>query len=234
MTEPVTVGEGAAVLDDPAPPPPAPPGPPASVVPPRPPRPKWSPALLLVTLSAIVAAMGALALWSVTQDPLAPAVYPAVALGIVAAGLFVGTRIGHPGALILVGLAIIPVLMAASFAPNLDGGRVDLSPITAAGLTPEVKQGAGEVRIDLTTIQDPENLAGRSLEIDNGWGETTVYVPQGLDVAVDASLSLGGRVQVFDRVRDGQNPELEAPSDAPGAFEIDIDGAAGEITVVRK
>lgn len=235
MTEPVSMGEGTAVLDEPGPPPPPPPGvPPASVLPPKPPRERWSPALLFVTLSAIVAATGALALWSVLEEPLAPAVYPAVALAIVAVGLFVGTRKGHPGPLVLVGLLILPVLAATSFAPNFNGGRVDLRPITAAGLTSHVEQGAGQVRVDLTTIQDPQNLAGRTLEIDNGWGETTVLVPEGLDVDVEAALSLGGRIEVFDRVRDGQNPQLEAPSTAPGALELDIDGAAGEITVVRK
>lgn len=235
MTEPVSTGEGTAVLDDPLPPPPPPPGaPPTSVLPPRSPREKWSPALLLVTLSTVVAAMGVLGLWSATQDPLRPAVYVAVALAIVTLGLFVGTRIGHPGPLVLVGLLLLPVLAATSIVPHFSAGRIDLEPITAAGLTDRIEQGAGEVRVDLTTIQDPQNLAGRSLEIDNGLGNVTVFVPDGLDIDVETALSFGGRIEVFDRLDDGQSPRLDVPSDAPGAFELDIDGSAGEILVVRK
>lgn len=242
MTEPVPPGEATAVLDAPAPPtgrPPGtpfgpPPGTPTSVVPPRPPREKWSPALLLLTLSAIVTAMGALALWSVIDEPVDAAVYPGVALAIVAGGLLVGTRVGHPGALIPVGLLLVPVLAAVSFLPNLDAGQVRREPTVAAAVPVEIEQGAGEVVVDLTTVTDPQNLAGRTLEIRNGLGSTTVYVPDGLDVAVDTSLRLGGRIQVFDRVTDGQGPQLEKSSDAPGAFEIEIHGTAGEIVVMNR
>lgn len=238
MTEPVAAGEGTAVLDQPRPPsgPPVgpPPGTPAAFGPPRPPREKWSPALLLLTLSAIVTAMGALALWSVVDEPVDPALYPAVALAIVAGGLLVGTRVGHPGALIPVGLLILPVLAAASFLPNLDGGQVSLEPATARAVPASIAQGAGEVTVDLSEISDPQNLAGRTLEIRNGLGSTTVYLPEGLDVDVDTSLKLGGRIQLLDRLADGQSPQLEKSSDAPGAFEIEIHGTAGEIVVMER
>ncbi|MBC9226194.1 PspC domain-containing protein [Aeromicrobium sp. 636] len=235
MTSPIATDEEAtAVPGESGPPPSAPPGQPTSVVPPRPPREKWSPALLLVTLSAIVAAMGALGLWSVIQEPVDVAVYPAVALAIVAVGLFVGTRIGHPGALVLVGLLILPVLAAASFVPNFSAGDVDLRPTTAAAVPEQVELGFGEVSVDLTAVQDPAALAGRRLEVDHGMGETTVVVPRDLDVAVEASLTAGGEIDVFDEVRQGRNPRLDRPSDAPGALVIEIRGTAGEITVVRR
>ncbi|MET0467957.1 MAG: PspC domain-containing protein [Aeromicrobium sp.] len=228
-----TTDEPTTVLDDPGPPGTPPGPPPTPVMPPARPRQRWSPALLLLTLSAIIAALGALGLWSVTQEPLDAAVYPAVALGIVAAGLFVGTRIGHPGALVPLGVLLIPVLAVASVAPNLSAGEIDLRPTTAAAIAEPIEQGFGRVHVDLTSIQDPQTLSGRTLEIDNGVGETIVVVPEGLDVAVDAELSAGGRIQVFDRVTDGQNPSLERPSDAPGAYRIVINGTAGEIQVVR-
>ncbi|MCD9155272.1 PspC domain-containing protein [Aeromicrobium duanguangcaii] len=234
MTTPVATDEATAVLGEPGPPTSPPPGPPTSVVPPRPPREKWSPALLLVTLSAIIAAMGGLGLWSVLQEPVDVAVYPAVALAIVAVGLFVGTRIGHPGALVLVGLLILPVLAAASFVPNLSAGDVDLRPTSAAAVPEEVELGFGQVSVDLTAVQDLDALAGRRLAIDHGMGETTVVVPRDLDVAVEASLTAGGQIDVFDEVRQGRNPRLDRPSDAPGALVIDINGTAGEITVVRR
>lgn len=235
MTEPVSQGEATAVLDGPTPPPPAaPPGTPYGAQPPRRPRERWSPALLLLTLSAIVTAMGALGLWSVTQDPLPAATYPAVALGIVVVGLLVGTRVGHPGALIPVGLLLVPVLAAASFLPSLDAGQVDIRPTTAAEVPTVIEQGAGEVRLDLTQVTDPQALAGRELEIRNGLGSTTVYLPEGLDVSVETSLKLGGRIQVFDRVADGRGAELEKDSTAPGAFDIEINGTAGEIVVMNR
>jgi len=227
-------GEHTAVLHEPGPPGQPPGPPPTPVMPPARPRQRWSPALLLLTLSAIIAAMGALGLWSIVQEPLDAAIYPAVALGIVAAGLFVGTRIGHPGALVPLGLLAIPVLAVASVAPNLSAGDIDLRPTTAAAIAEPIEQGFGRDQVDLTSIQDPQTLTGRTLEIDNGVGETLVVVPEGLDVAVEARLSAGGRIEVFDRVADGQNPSLDRPSDAPGAYRIEINGTAGEIQVVRR
>lgn len=243
MTTPVSMGdpvlgdEATTVLDEPGPPPPPPGAPPASALPPLPPRPpreRWSPALLLLTLSAILVALGGLGLWSVTQEPVDAAIYPAVALGIVTIGLLVGSKIGHPGALVPLGVLILPVLAVASVTPNLSAGDIDLRPVTAAAVAEPIEQGFGRVRVDLTAIQDLESLSGRTLEIDNGMGETTVIVPEGLDVDVETSLSAGGRIEVFGRVSDGQRPSIDWPSDAPGAYRIVITGTAGEIEVTRR
>lgn len=235
MSSPVDTSERTAVLGDPGSPAVPPPGaPPTSVLPPRPPRQKWSPALLLVTLSAIVAAMGALGLWSVTQEPLDVAVYPAVALAIVVLGLLVGTKVGHPGALVVVGLLLMPVLAVASIAPNLTAGNIERQPMTAASIAEPIEQGFGRVYVDLSTIEDPEALTGRTLEIENGMGETTVIVPDGLDVDVAAELSAGGRIEVFGKTDDGPNPTVDWRSDAPGAYRIVINGTAGEIEVIRR
>lgn len=211
-----------------------PPTAPTSVIPPKPARPRWSPALLLVTLSAIVAAMGGLGLWSVLEEPVTPALYPAVALGIVAAGLLVGTKVGHPGALIPVGLLLVPALAVAAVVPNFSAGDINLSPTTAASIAKPIDQGFGRVHVDLTTITDQESLTGRTLEIRNGVGQTVVIVPDGLDVAVDASLSAGGRVEVFNQVNDSANPSITRSSDAPGAYRIEINGTVGEIVVMRQ
>jgi len=221
------------LVDDGAPPPPPPAATPTATVPPAPRR-RWSPALLLVTVSAILVAMGALGLWSVTREPLDPAVYPAVALGIVAIGLFVGTRYGDPGALVFLGLLITPILALASVAPNLSVGDIELHPRTAAEIAAPIEQGFGRVHVDLTTIENPDSLTGRTLEIDNGLGDTTVVVPEGLDVQVDATLTGGGRIEVFDRVSSGQSPFLTTAPDAPGAYRIEIDGMAGEVKVMRR
>lgn len=243
MTTPVSTGDPAlaqgadeptTVLHEPGPPAPPPGAPPASVLPPRPPRERWSPALLLLTLSAILVALGGLGLWSIAQEPVDAAIYPAVALGIVTIGLLVGSRIGHPGALVPLGVLILPVLAVASVTPNLSAGDIDLRPVTAAAVAEPIEQGFGRVRVDLTAIQDLESLSGRTLEIDNGMGETTVIVPEGLDVDVETSLSAGGRIAVFGRVSDGQRPSIDWPSDAPGAYRIVITGTAGEIEVTRR
>lgn len=202
------------------------------LVAPAPRRPRWSPALLLMTLSAIVAAMGALALWAVVEEPLPAAVYPAVALAVVVVGLLVGTRFGHPGALIPLGLLLLPVLLVASVAPRLTAGTVDLEPTSAAQIAAPIDQGFGSVRVDLTGL-DPAELTGRTLQIGNGFGRTRVVVPAGLDVEVRAGLDLGGRVTVFGKVDDGNRPRVRYPADAPGAYRIEITGSAGEIEVVR-
>lgn len=132
------------------------------------------------------------------------------------------------------GVLILPVLAVASVSPNLSAGAIDLRPVTAAAIAEPIEQGFGRVQVDLTAIEDPASLSGRTLEIDNGIGETSVIVPEGLDVSVDASLSAGGRVEAFGRVSDGQRPSIDWPSDAPGAYRIVITGMAGGIEVTRR
>lgn len=195
-------------------------------------RAPWSPALVLLTLSAVVAAMGGLALWAMLVEPLGPAVYLAVALGVVALGLLVGTRYGHPGLLIPIGLLLAPALLVATGVRTANIGAFDLTPASVAAVPVRVDQGVGSVRLNLSDVPAAD-LAGRSVRIENGMGQTVVVVPDGLDVDVDARLRWGGRIEVFGRVDDGNSPQVRWPADAPGAYRIDIIGSAGEIQVVR-
>lgn len=199
-----------------------------------PPRGRWSPALVLMTLSAVAAALGALALWSMVGDvSIAPAVYVATALGVVAGGLLIGTRVGDPGALIPIGLLLVPALAVASVAPNVSTGSIDLRPATAAEIAAPIDQGAGSIRIDLTELDDLDSLTGRTLEVSHGVGRTEIIVPADLDVRVNASLSLGGRIDVLGHVQEGPDVSVTAGDSAAGAFRIDIDAGAGEIVVMR-
>lgn len=199
-----------------------------------PPRGRWSPALVLMTLSAVAAALGALALWSMVGDvSIAPAVYVATALGVVAGGLLIGTRVGDPGALIPIGLLLVPALAVASVAPNVSTGSIDLRPATAAEIAAPIDQGAGSIRIDLTELDDLDSLIGRTLEVSHGVGRTEIIVPADLDVRVNASLSLGGRIDVLGHVQEGPDVSLTAGDSTAGAFRIDIDAGAGEIVVMR-
>lgn len=199
--------------------------------PPRPPRPRWSPALLVVTLSAVLVAQGSL--WFaalVLGADIAPSVYPATALALITIGLFAGTRIGNGGWLVPLGMIAAVVLCVTTVLPGVDAGNRQLTPTTAAGATTPITLGVGEVDVDLTQVADTANLRGQTLHIRLGVGQTVVTVPQDLPVSVVATVRVGN-VQVFDR--SAANQRVTVGSDETDALRIQITQNIGDIEVER-
>ncbi|MGJ9411470.1 PspC domain-containing protein [Aeromicrobium sp. CF4.19] len=231
-------GHGA---DTPAtgwPPPAEPPGPgpyapPPAPGPPRQRRPfSWALTLLTVSITAIT--MAGLFLWAEQGEALRWTVYVAVALGLTAAGLLVGTVVGNAGPLIPVGLVLTFALLVGALLPSLHAGDPRWEPRSAAAVESEYSLGMGRLTLDLTDVRDPSALEGRTVDLRHGMGETVVIVPEELEVELDARMTAGA-VAFLDRRWSGTGLDIEQRSDATApVLTLEMEQSMGQIRVVRR
>ncbi len=194
-----------------------------------------SPALLVLTASVAAIALAATWIYDETQRDVHWTAYVAVALAVVALGLLVGTVVGDGGLLIAIGIVLAVTLAIGSLFPSGRIGSQTPTPTVAADVRPSYRHGVGELQLDLTRVTDVERLAGRTVRIDAGIGQTTVIVPDGLNVDVDAHVR-AGQIDLFGRMRDGTRVSLADAADRPAepALTIDIDQDLGQIEVISR
>ncbi len=132
----------------------------------------------------------------------AASAYPALALGTSAVLLLVGSLWGRPGGLVALGLVAALATAATTAVSEIDAGRVDRTPQSAAELRDSYSIGAGEIVIDLREIDDLDALDGRTLDLEAHVGHIEVIVPRrGLDVEAATTIDGGGESVLFgDRV----------------------------------
>ncbi|WP_370616084.1 PspC domain-containing protein [Mumia qirimensis] len=220
-----------------APLPPVPPGPPVPAPTPLPPRPKRpNPrhdrgALTIITLSLTLIATGIALVAGIGGDE--PSVYVAVATGTLALGLLVGTVFGNARPLILPAILAVAVLAVTTAVPHWDAGRIEVTPSSAADLRDDYEVGFGEVVVDLREISDPAALDGRRLDLEAGVGTVRVYVPDTVDIDLDASVGAGG-ISALGYERGGFQTSLETGehTDRPD-LTLDIDVTIGAVEVIR-
>ena len=161
--------------------------------------------------------------------------YIAVALGVVTAGVLIGTFFGRPGPLIPVGLVLAALLVVGSLAPSAGMGEKTASPLTAAGVEGQYKHGFGAVKLDFSDVSDAEQLLGSTIRVENGAGEIKVTVPADLNVAVDAQAD-AGEIRVLGRKTNGTDIALAHPPDEPGqpALTLRIRQTFGGIEVIER
>ena len=93
---------------------------------------------------------------------------------------------------------------------------------------------AGEIKIDLTQVQDLSALDGRQLNLDNDFGRIEVVVPPGLSVHVDAQVHGPGHIQFFDDERSGVGSSFvrhHVSGTGTPEISIDADLSVGEIQI---
>jgi phage shock protein PspC (stress-responsive transcriptional regulator) len=204
---------------------------------PKPSKKDRGPKLFGITLALVAVGLGALGLYDALGGSPVDSAYPAVALTIVGAMLLVGAFVGRPGGLIFLGI-VAALALAVSSAGEEYGwdqrtDRVE-RPQSAAALPSEYRMSVGSMVVDLTEIDNLQALDGRDLDIQAGFGEILVIVPDGVDVNVDSNISLGGDIAVGDNQRNGNSPQLtdqiDGGVDVPD-MTIDIELAAGRIDV---
>lgn len=229
-TSDATTNDGAG--SDDVPPPPAP----HTVVggpQPRPFAPRTPPTLFLATMSVVLIALGGLATVHAAAGLDLPAqTYPAVALGIVGAGLLVGARWGRSIALVPVGIVLVAVLGAIGLVPDGPIGDVRRAPSTAAAVDSRYEIGAGSLRLDLAGVRDPEELLGRTIVVDGGLGQVRVIVPDDLPITVRATI-VGGQIRALGEETSGRGASLDVVSDERPALVLVIDQTLGQIDVER-
>ena len=210
-----------------------------------PPKPRRKRSYLgLLTLSAMLAVLGVLALVDLSGVAVPIAGYVVAALAVVACGLVLGAWIGRSRGLIalgiLLGLALGPAVLAdAVVGPDWRDWRnaddISAAPRTPDELSPAYEFGTGSIRLDLTELDfEGEDLATM---IDLGAGEVIVTVPDDVDVVADAAVGLGDLI-IFDRRSSGFEPgdaftDLGTDGAGGGRLELSIDLGLGKVEVRR-
>ncbi|MGI8900236.1 MAG: PspC domain-containing protein [Nocardioides sp.] len=212
---------------------------PPATYPPTRPRTDRGPKLFGFTLAFIAVALGTLGLFDAAGVEVADAAYAALALTVVAVMLVVGSVAGRPGGLIFLGIVATVALVVTATVERYGYAydRADsfsVSPASAATLDDDYSMLAGRMDVDLTTVEDLENLDGRTLTVRAEAGDVFVFVPDGLDIRVDAEIGIGGEIDVDGQREEGRNPGLvtviDGGDDVPGLTLV-IDLRVGSIDV---
>jgi phage shock protein PspC (stress-responsive transcriptional regulator) len=190
------------------------------------------------TLALIAVGLGVLGIYDHNHDVVDGA-YPALALAITGVMLLVGSVVGRPGGLVLIGL-VSSVALAGAVAVGgsfgVDARDMQETPATAAQVRPDYTNTVGQIRLDLTQLADPEALAGRHVAVHLRTGNIEVLVPRGLNVEVDAKMAMAGGIRVPGDDSGGFNHHLSkrlagVPATTTAPLELDLDAKLGQITV---
>jgi len=199
---------------------------------PRNPR-KRGPILFWFTIALIALAEGVLGVVDLAGVDVADSAYPALALGITAVVLVIGSFWGRAGGLILLGFIAAFGTAAATIGSNVGEQDRYYAPTSAGEVRQAYEFGGGRFTLDLSDVSDVEGLDGRDLTIDGVGGRVEVVVPDGMDVDVHTQV-VGGQSQVFDQSSDGfditQDGFIDGGDDVPD-MSITIDLVGGEIVV---
>lgn len=195
---------------------------------------RHSPALLAMTMLAVMIAMGVTWMWGQLRETVPLSTYLLIALAVVTVGVLVGTWIGDAGLLIVVGIMLAGAL-AVSLLPKPSVGDIHVTPRSAEQVASSYENGVGQLTLDLSRISDPGNLQGRTIEIRQGVGQTRVVVPNGVAVQANGYVDVGntdlfGSQSAGTQVR-ASNDTRKAPD---RAVTLKIHHAIGEIEVIRK
>jgi phage shock protein PspC (stress-responsive transcriptional regulator) len=199
---------------------------------PRNPR-KRGPILFLFTIALIALAEGILGVVDVAGVDVADSAYPALALGITALMLVVGSVWGRAGGLIALGVVAAVVTAAATASSSFPDDRLSYAPTSADEVRDSYDLGGGELTLDLSGVSDVEALDGRDITVDGVGGKVEVVVPDGMDVTVRTDL-VAGDSRVFDERRDGFDVNVDGFRDGGDEvpdLTLTIDLVAGEIIV---
>lgn len=199
---------------------------------PRNPR-KRGPVLFFFTLALIALAEGVLGVVDLAGVAVADSAYPALALGLTALMLVVGSFWGRAGGLIAVGLVAAVATAGATAGHEIGDQDRSYLPTSATEVQDAYDFGGGGFTLDLSEVGDVEALDGRDIRIDGVGGRVEVVVPDGMDVDVRAQV-VGGQARVFDRTSGGvdvtQTGFVDGGNGVPD-LSIDIDLVGGEIIV---
>ena len=195
-------------------------------------RRRESRALWRLTLSLIAIAI-AVTLILDQQVDVNGSAYIVAALLAVAVGCLIGTLWGNAGGLVGLGLLLTVALMVSSAVPHGRVGEQVREPQTLAGLQSSYRHGIGEFELDLSGFGKPSQLAGRRVEITNGIGQTTVYVPKDLPVTLDAKLK-GGEITAFGAEWHGSDNDVRYTDGEGKTLHLVINQRFGDMEVIRR
>jgi phage shock protein PspC (stress-responsive transcriptional regulator) len=208
---------------------------PAAPIPAEPPRPA-SP-LGWYALAATFIAIGIVALidnLSTMQIELAD--YFGVALVALGLGLVVGAWRGRARALILIGLALLPFALAASFIKvPLDGGwgNRGYQPQSISELQPEYRLLGGSMYFDLSQLEGQTGPI--DLRASVGVGSIAVVLPRDASIDITSSVE-GGSLNLFGRDFGGTSVSQRVVGNEGGdgaTIHLRLDVGIGDVYVTR-
>jgi phage shock protein PspC (stress-responsive transcriptional regulator) len=233
--------EATTVLPGYGPVPPAPPAPPAwqppqpPVVPPRPKR--TGVVWFWPTLAMIAIALGVIGVYDANHH-VDGGVYPAVAVAITGVMLLVGAFVGRPGGLFLIGLLSTAALALASITGGFqfNGQDIEVKPRNAADVQPSYHGTNGQVLVDLAHVADPENLAGRTIDLTINAGEIRVILPPTVNAEIDADFGFAGGIDIPGYSGGGIQDSVErrlvgSKAGRAEPLQLDIHATVGHIAV---
>jgi hypothetical protein len=190
------------------------------------------------TIALIAVGLGILGIYD-NGHHVVDGAYPALALAITAVMLLVGSVVGRPGGLILVGF-VSSVALAGSLVVGgsfgTDAKNVRETPTSSAQVRSEYSTTVGEIVLDLTRVSDPAALAGRTIDVHLRTGHIDVIVPRSLNVTIDANMDFAGGVEVPGDDSGGFNHEVHkslyaVPASTADPLALELDAKFGQITV---
>lgn len=214
--------------------PPAPPVP-QRPVPSTPPPPSQPPSILgRLTLGVGLLSMGVLAVIDNLTDRIDPQPrhYLALATVVLGLGLLTGALVGRARWMILLGIFVIPPLLASPATEVEWEGRLErvIVPAEPDALNPAYEAGAGRFVFDLTEAEwAGENIA---LEVDLAAGEVLVIVPSDVAITGMGTVSIGqiedpdGQIGGLDRI----SRDFAVAGDA-GSLDLDLVVGVGSIRI---
>lgn len=159
---------------------------------------KKGPILFGFAFGLVALAVGVLGTIDLAGADILPSAYPATILAVIGLMLVVGAFFGRAGGLIFFGLIAAVVTAATSITSSYDAGEIRSTPDSAAEVADSYHLDLGEIELDLTEVEDLEELDGETIDIDLNVGRISVVVPdEGLTVNVDANLEGVGEAKVF-------------------------------------
>lgn len=191
------------------------------------------PILFWFTLALIAVGIGTLGVIDVAGTDVPDAAYPALALATTGLMLVVGAFWGRAGGLILVGLVAGVATLGATASSEWEGDDRVVVPSSASQVEDEYHSDAGRFVLDLSRVDDVEDLDGRDVQVTGGVGEVEVIVPAGMDVSVRSDVGVGG-AEIFHREGGGFGTShsgfLDGGDDVP-ELSLQVDLGVGHVTV---
>jgi phage shock protein PspC (stress-responsive transcriptional regulator) len=160
---------------------------------------------------------------------LAPRDFLGLALAVVGVGLIVGAFRGGSRGLIVLGVPLTVLVLAASVVPwdrHADVGRHEIQPTSVADVAPQYVLNIGEEGLDFSGV----DFAGHTVNtfVQVGVGQIDVTVPRNVDVTVYGRVRLGD-LRLFDAHGSGVSDitKIDNGPDGPGGGRLNLTLNAG-------
>jgi len=196
-----------------------------------------------ITVAGLLIVVGILVLitryssWDVGPRGFFGAALLVVGLGLVAAAFTGGRR--ARGGLIALGVILSFGLIASATGPwHFRGGVGDRTyrPAAAEMVRPVYELGAGDLTVDLSTVNVSDLGAPIRTSVDHGVGDLTVVVPRSADIRIDIDQGIGDLDVFHQGATDGYFAGTGSAAwtdDGDPEFVITIDSGAGDVEVSR-